>query len=380
MKSGGNSNLLAIVAVLMACSGLAHAAAMKTLVVADDGSGQFKTVQEALDAAPDGNVRIEIKPGEYRQVVAITANGVELHGMGKRPEDVVLVYDNTHASAGGTGKSATVTVTGDDFTAENLTMANDFEKHHDRTADGSQAVALRVIGDREVFRHIRLLGYQDTLYADSKTCHSPSDTGPCLAARQYFADCYIEGHVDFIFGDAKAVFDHCEIHAMAHPVITLTAQSRLRPSEDSGYRLPRLHRHRRSRRRGHPARPALARLLHRHLPQHRLQSSARPEGLGRVGRPPEDQRLRGVRLERSGWRPHPTPRSQPSAYRRGGCEVLHQSMARRHGQLEPGKGPLAKTCRSHRYSPTGIKGHPPPLLRQNLQQIRLRSGSPPQYG
>jgi pectinesterase len=235
MKSGGNSNLLTIVAVLMACSGLAHAAARKTLVVADDGSGQFKTVQEALDAAPDGNVRIEIKPGEYRQVVAITANGVELHGMGKRPEDVVLVYDNTHASTGGTGKSATITVTGDDFTAENLTMANDFEKHHDRTADGSQAVALRVIGDREVFRHIRLLGSQDTLYADSKTCHSPSDTGPCLAARQYFADCYIEGHVDFIFGDAKAVFDHCEIHAMAHPVITLTAQSRLRPSEDSGY-------------------------------------------------------------------------------------------------------------------------------------------------
>ena len=235
MKSGGRGNLLTIVAVLLVCSGAAHAATKKTLVVAADGSGQFKTLQEAVDAAPDGNVRIEIKPGEYRQVVAITANGVELRGMGKRPEDVVLVYNNTHASAGGTGKSATITVSGDDFTAENLTMANDFEKHHDRTAEGSQAVALRVIGDREIFRHIRLLGYQDTLYADSKTCHSPADTQPCLAARQYFADCYIEGHVDFIFGDAKAVFDHCEIHAMAHPLITLTAQSRLRPSEDSGY-------------------------------------------------------------------------------------------------------------------------------------------------
>jgi len=72
-------------------------------------------------------------------VVAITANGVELRGLGKRPEDVVLVYDNSAASAGGTGRSGTVTVTGDDFHAENLTIANDFEKRHERTEQGSQA-------------------------------------------------------------------------------------------------------------------------------------------------------------------------------------------------------------------------------------------------
>jgi pectin methylesterase-like acyl-CoA thioesterase len=60
-------------------------------------------------------------------------------------------------------------------------------------------------------------------------------TPACRASRQYFSDCYIEGHVDFIFGDAKAVFDRCEIHAMAHPMVTITAQSRLRPEEDSGY-------------------------------------------------------------------------------------------------------------------------------------------------
>lgn len=222
-------------AILLCCASLAHAGLRRTELVAADGSRQFKTVQQAVDAAPDGNVLIQIEPGEYREVVTIAAPGIELRGMGKRPDDVVLVYDNSHASTGGTGKSATVTVTGDNFHAENLTIANDFEKRHGRTEEGSQAVALRVIGDREVFRHIRLLGYQDTLYADSKTCHSPTDAGPCLAARQYFADCYIEGHVDFIFGDAKAVFDRCEIHAMAHPVVTLTAQSRLRPSEDSGY-------------------------------------------------------------------------------------------------------------------------------------------------
>jgi len=213
----------------------AVAAAKKTLVVASDGTGQFKTVQEAVDASPDGNVRIEIKPGEYRQVLSIKADGVELRGLGKRPEDVVLVYDNSAGTAGGTGKSGSVSVSGDDFRAQNLTIANDFEKRHGRTEQGSQAVALLLTGDRAILRQVRLLGYQDTLYASSKSCHAADETGSCHASRQYFADCYIEGHVDFIFGDAKAVFDRCEIHGMAHSMVTITAQSRPRPEEDSGY-------------------------------------------------------------------------------------------------------------------------------------------------
>ena len=216
-------------------------AAKKTIVVAADGSGQFKTVQEAVDSAPDGNVRVNIKPGEYRNLITVSANGVELRGLGKTPQDVVLVYDNSAGTPGpdgrqlGTGRSGTMMVTGDDFLAENLTIANDFEKRHERTNQGSQAVALHVTGDREVFRRVRFLGYQDTLYADSKLCHTPGDGTTCDAARQYYADCTIEGHVDFIFGDAKAVFDRCEIHTMPHVMDTITAQSRVRPEEDSGY-------------------------------------------------------------------------------------------------------------------------------------------------
>ena len=72
-----------------------------------------------------------------------------------------------------------------------------------------------------------------------------ADGGICHAARQYYADCYIEGHVDFIFGDAKAVFDQCEIHTLPHVMDTLTAQSRLRPGGGFRLRLPRLHRDRR---------------------------------------------------------------------------------------------------------------------------------------
>ena len=215
--------------------------AKKTLVVAADGSGQFKTVQEAVDSAPDGNVRINIKPGEYRNLITVSVNGVELRGLGKTPQDVVLVYDNSAGTPGpdgrglGTGKSGTIMVTGDDFHAENLTIANDFEKRHERSNQGSQAVALHVTGDREIFRKVRFLGFQDTLYADSKLCHTPGDTATCHAARQYYSDCYIEGHVDFIFGDAKAVFDRCEIHTLPHVMDTITAQSRTRPAEDSGY-------------------------------------------------------------------------------------------------------------------------------------------------
>ena len=62
-----------------------------------------------------------------------------------------------------------------------------------------------------------------------------SDTGPCVPARQYFDECYIEGHVDFIFGDSKAVFHNCEIHAIAHKTVYLTAQSKRYPDQQSGY-------------------------------------------------------------------------------------------------------------------------------------------------
>jgi len=232
--------LWAVPLVLPTAAFAQKTAAKKTLTVAADGSAQFKTVQEAVDSAPAGNVRIDIKPGEYRNLVTVSADGVELRGLGKTPADVVLVYDNSAGTPGpdgkmlGTGRSGTVMVTGDDFHAANLTIANDFEKRHERSNQGSQAVALHITGDREVFRRVRFLGYQDTLYADSKLCHS-ADSGACHAAREYYSDCYIEGHVDFIFGDAKAVFDHCEIHGMAHSMVTLTAQSRMRPEEDSGY-------------------------------------------------------------------------------------------------------------------------------------------------
>ena len=230
---------IGFVAVLLAGSCWA---AKPVVTVAATGPSQFKTVQSAVDSAGPAGLVIKIAPGTYREKLVIAKDGIELRGTGAQPQDVVLTYDDSAKSAGGTGKSGSVNVSGDDFIAENLTIQNDWEKKNARMGEGSQAVALLITGDRELLDHVRLLGYQDTLYAASKTCHQPSDQAAaeasgkeCHASRQLFRHCYIEGHVDYIFGDAKAVFDDCELHGMTHTIVTITAQSKLYPLEDSGY-------------------------------------------------------------------------------------------------------------------------------------------------
>jgi pectin methylesterase-like acyl-CoA thioesterase len=200
------------------------------VTVAADGSGNYKTVADALAS---GAADIRIKPGTYRELLVIERPGVHLLGLGERPQDVVLTYDLSSGTAGGTTKSASITVSGDDFRVENLTIENSFSRTRPLEHEGSQAVAIKVMSDRAIFRKVRFLGYQDTLYANSKRCDS--DKGPCVPARQYFVDCYIEGNVDFIFGDALAYFENCEIHSLAHSTIMITAQSRHYAEEPSGY-------------------------------------------------------------------------------------------------------------------------------------------------
>jgi polygalacturonase len=203
------------------------------VVVAADGSGDYRTVQEGIDALRMMGGTVIIRPGTYREVIHVAKPHVRMEGAGDSPEQVVIVFGNSASSSGSTFKSATAFVTGDNFYARNLTFQNDFSKNHAPQAQGSQALALSVTGDRAVFRKVRIQGAQDTLYAASRSCQS--EEGPCVPARQYFEDCYIEGHVDFIFGDSIAFFRHCTIHAIAHSTVYLTAQSKHYPSEPSGY-------------------------------------------------------------------------------------------------------------------------------------------------
>jgi len=203
------------------------------VTVAADGSGDYKTVQEAVDALVADGGLVQIKPGTYREVVRVAKPHVRMKGLTEDASKTVIVYSNNAGGTGGTFHSATVFVTGDDFSAENLTFQNDYSQTHGQKQQGSQALAISVRGDRAVFRNVRFLGAQDTLFAAARSCES--DTGPCVPARQYFRDCYIEGNVDFIFGDSLAVFDHCVIHVIAHEKVEITAQSKRYPQQLSGY-------------------------------------------------------------------------------------------------------------------------------------------------
>jgi polygalacturonase len=211
----------------------ASATRTSSVTVALDGTGDFRSIQEAMDSLPDTGGTINVKPGIYREVVEVIKPHVRLIGDEKNPAAVEIVYDNSAGNSGGTFNSYTFAVLGDDFFADGITIANDFSAKHPEATKDTQAVALAVRSDRAVFKHVRLLGAQDTLFAAAKSCQS--DNGPCVPARQFFESCYIEGTVDFIFGDSQAYFRNCEIHALAHRVDFLTAQSKRYPDQLSGY-------------------------------------------------------------------------------------------------------------------------------------------------
>ena len=204
-----------------------------TLYVAADGTGDFYSIQKALDSAPANGATLLIAPGTYRETISITKPNIELRGSNPDASQTIIVFDKSAGTSGGTLHSATAEIRGDNFRAENLTFANDWNATHNQVSVGSQVLAVLVAADKAVFSNVRFLGNQDTLYAGSRNC--APDGEPCTPTRQYFTRCYVEGNVDFIFGDSKAVFDHCEIHSTPHSEGFLTAQSKHYPAEDSGF-------------------------------------------------------------------------------------------------------------------------------------------------
>ena len=230
-----SSTGVAVLAVLacVSCAGQS-ASAPKTLRVAPDGSAEFTTVQAALDAAPAEGATILVAPGTYREVITVSKPNIHLRGTGADAANTVVVFDLSHDTAGGTGKSATVHVTADDFFAENITFENDFNRTHKQEREGSQAVALETRGDRGIYDNVRLIANQDTVFAGNRNC--TTDGPGCVATRQYFYDCVVAGNVDFIFGDGKIVLDHCEIRSTPYyDIAFITAQSKHYPEEDSGF-------------------------------------------------------------------------------------------------------------------------------------------------
>ncbi|MFJ8107583.1 pectinesterase family protein [Streptomyces sp. NPDC096132] len=185
-------------------------AAATTITVAADGSGQYRTVQAAVDAVPANNpsrVVISVKPGTYREVVKVPANKphVTIQGSGASRKDTTIVYGNAAgmtkpdgSGTYGTPGSATVSVLSDDSQVRNLTVTNDFDesKHQDIA---NQAVALLTQADKIVLDGVIVNGDQDTLELETAAKDK--------LGRVYISNSYITGNVDFIFGRATVVVD-----------------------------------------------------------------------------------------------------------------------------------------------------------------------------
>ena len=208
----------------------------KTLYVAADGTGDYYSIQRAIDVAPaTGGAVISVAPGTYREGLTIDKPNIVLRGPYEDASKTRVVSDKSAGTSGGTLNSATVNVLSNDFRAENITFANDYNLTHPQLQQGSQAVALLVRGDRDVFENVALLGNQDTLYAGVGECTGTGADRSCPTARQYFDHCFVEGNVDFIFGDSKAAFDHCVIRSNEHFEGFITAQSKSYAGQDSGF-------------------------------------------------------------------------------------------------------------------------------------------------
>lgn len=202
------NRIIALVsAVLLGIAASLAATAYKhDIYVNKDGSGDYKTITEALEgirAYMEYQVTVHIADGVYREKIVIPAWLKNVTFEGQSPEGTVITYcHNAQMDNMGTFRTYTVKVDASDILFRNLTIENNAPQ------EGGQAVALHTEGDRLQFVNCRLLGNQDTLFTGGKN------------TRLYFDGCYIEGTTDFIFGPATAYFKGCTIHSKRDSYIT----------------------------------------------------------------------------------------------------------------------------------------------------------------
>ena len=182
-----------------------------TIVVARDGTGEFRTIGEAIEvcrAFMDYHKVIFVKRGTYKEKLIIPSWLDNIEILGEDVESTIITYDD-HANirlagteqAMGTFRTYTIKIEGNDITLKNITIENN-------SARLGQAVALHTEGDRIRFIGCRFLGHQDTVY-----------TGKA-GTRLYFENCYIEGTTDFIFGPSTAWFEGCTIKSKSNSYVT----------------------------------------------------------------------------------------------------------------------------------------------------------------
>ena len=173
--------------------------------VAKDGSGDYKYIQDAIDAMrvyPLSPITLYIKNGVYNEKIELPATNTDVTFIGESVDKTIISF-NDYSGRGKltTFTSFTAKISGNRFRAENISFVN-------TAGPVGQALALYVDADKALFKNCKFLGNQDTIFASGET------------ARQLFIGCYIEGTTDFIFGAATAVFQHCTIRAKANSYIT----------------------------------------------------------------------------------------------------------------------------------------------------------------
>ncbi len=173
--------------------------------VAKDGSGDYKYIQDAIDAMrvyPLQPITLYLKNGIYNEKIELPANNTDVRFIGESVEKTIINF-NDYSGRGKltTFTSYTAKISGNRFRAENISFVNSAGRV-------GQAVALYVDADKAVFKNCRFIGDQDTIFAAGET------------SGQLFVDCYIEGTTDFIFGPATTLFQNCTIKAKSNSFIT----------------------------------------------------------------------------------------------------------------------------------------------------------------
>ncbi len=221
MKTNISRILFSMLAIFMTGMAAFGVPQPKTpLIVAQDGSGDFKTIQEAVYAVRDYTpvpINIKVKKGVYHEKLIIPSWKCDITISGESEENTVITWDDyankslvfygDSIKAMGTFRTHTVLVAGNRITLENLTIEN-------TAGRVGQAVALHTEGNQIIVRRCRLLGNQDTLFTGNEESHV------------YFDECYIDGTTDFIFGPATCWFEACHINSKTDSFITAASTSK----------------------------------------------------------------------------------------------------------------------------------------------------------
>jgi len=181
-----------------------------TFTVALDGSGDFTSIQKAINQCqsfPYEKITIFIKNGIYKEKIKVHEWNSNLQLIGESQEKTIITFDDYFAKIGlgrnSTFFTYTMLVEANDVLLKNLTIENS-------SGNVGQAIALSVTSTRVSVVNCKLLGNQDTLYASG-------------IGKQFYKDCYIEGTVDFIFGSATAYFENCQLHSKSDSFITASS-------------------------------------------------------------------------------------------------------------------------------------------------------------